>query len=162
MDKKNLNYKFRRISQLKHWHIGSRMQSFDSIYYGQIHLLDYIVMHPGCTQKDLADYFASSKASITKSIKRMISNEIIYRVTNESDERKFALYATEKGEQLSAKSQAIFREVNENTYVGFNEEELKQFESFLDRIIDNLETDYSRGKTEKELLDSTMKGKKRK
>lgn len=157
MDLKALNYRFRRISQLKQWHVSSRMQSFDSIYYGQIHLLDYIVQHPGCTQKDLADFFASSKASITKSIKRMLNNGIICRNTNEDDERKFELYATEKGMELSRESQAIFREVGLRTFEGFSEEELQQLNEYVERIIDNLETDYSRGKTGKQLLKNTLK-----
>ncbi len=153
MDKKELNYKFKRIGQLKRWHIGSRMQSFDSIYYGQIHLLDYIVMHPGCTQKDLADYFASSKATITKSIKRMLANEIIIRKVNEKDERKFELYATEKGKKLSRKSLAIFEEVEQNTYEGFSDKELKQLDEYVTRIQNNLETDYSRNKSGIELIE---------
>ncbi|MBR0385774.1 MAG: MarR family transcriptional regulator [Erysipelotrichaceae bacterium] len=157
MDRKELNYKFRRIGQLRHWHISSMMKSFDSIYYGQIHLLDYITMNPGCTQKDLADFFASSKATITKSIKRMLANGIIYRKTNEEDERKFALYPTELGEQLSSRSQDIFRQVGMRCYQGFSEEELQQLDGYITRIVNNLETDYSRGKSGKELIDAVKK-----
>lgn len=162
MDKKELNYKFRRIGQLKRWHIGTRMQTFDSIYYGQIHLLDYIVMNPGCTQKDLADYFASSKATITKSVKRMLCNEIIERKVNEQDERKFELYATEKGKELSGKSSAIFNEVGERTYQGFDEEELEQLDEYISRILNNLETDYSRGRSGNELVEIVSKVKEKK
>ena len=151
MNLKELNRKSRRVEQLRKWHLSKRMNAMEGLYYGQIHLLEYIINHPGCNQKDIADMFALSKASVTKSVKRMLNNDIITRQVNSDDERQFELYATEKGIQLARECSRIYDDTSELAYKGFSEEELKQFDEYLSRIMENLETDYSRGKTVRQL-----------
>lgn len=159
MELKDISYKYRRVSQLKRWHISMGMKNVDSLYYGQLHLLEYIISHPECSQKDIADRFALSKATVTKSVKRMIKNGIITRVVNPEDERKFMLKATEKGNELSDSCINIFKNVDELTFKDFSEEEVEQFSNYLDRIMENLETDYSRNKSLRELIIESDGGK---
>ena len=159
MELKDISYKYRRVSQLKRWHISMGMKDVDNIYYGQLHLLEYIVSHPECSQKDIADRFALSKATVTKSVKRMLKNGIITRVTNPEDERKFMLKATEKGEELEASFINVFKRVDELAFKNFSEEEIEQFNGYLERIMENLETDYSRNKSLRELIIESDGGK---
>ena len=152
MDLKELSYIYNRIGQLKRWHISTGMMEIDSMYFGQLFFVEYIMNHPGCTQKDLADRFALSKAAVTKSVKKMIKNGLITREVNREDERKYELYATETGQHLAAKCRSIFEGVDNLFYRGFSEEEIETFAGFLHRIMDNLETDYSRNKTIRDLV----------
>ena len=159
MELKDISYRYRRVSQLKRWHISEGMKDVDSIYYGQLHLLEYITSHPECSQKDIADRFALSKATVTKSVKRMIKNGIITRVVNPEDERKFMLKATEKGLELSKTFISVFENVDKLTFKDFSEEEIEQFGRYMDRIMENLETDYSRNKSLRELIIESDSGK---
>ena len=86
-----------------------------------------------------------SKAAVTKSVKRMLKTGLVERHVNESDERKYALYATKKGQKLFESCISIFGEVNDLTLKGFSDEDREKFNEYLLRIMDNLETDYSRG-----------------
>ena len=147
MDLKDITYKQRRVSHLRGWHLANKMQDVDSVYPGQLHLLGYIVRHPGCTQKEIADWFALSKATITKSVMRMLKNEIVTRKVNKQDERKFQLYATEKGIKVNEKCLAIFGEIDRSMFAGFSDEELAILDGFYQRMMNNLETNYSRDKS---------------
>ncbi len=162
MELRDISYKYRRIGQLKRWHISMGMKDVDSIYYGQLHLLEYIISHPQCSQKDLADRFALSKATVTKSVKRMIKNGIITRVVNPDDERKFMLQATEKGSELNEKCINVFNSADELEFKNFTREEIEQFNEYMDRMMENLETDYSRNKTLRELIMEADPGKDKK
>lgn len=152
MDTREMGHKVIRISQLRRWHTSLRLKDLEDVYYGQLHLLDYIAAHPGCTQKELADQFALSKATITKSVRVMMKNELVSRKVHAGDERRYELYPTGKGRQINDQAQQILRQVDEQTFSGFSEEELRQFDSFQDRIMNNLETDYSRNKTMRQLM----------
>ena len=152
MEYKDISYLYRRVEQLKRWHVSSELNSLGAIYYGQLHLLDFVVSHPGCTQKDLADRFALSKASITKSVKRMIKNGLITREINPEDERKFQLFASDLGMEVNRKCLDVFVNIDELTFKGFSEEEIKVFSELLTRMMDNLETDYSRNKSIRQLV----------
>ena len=152
MDYKTTGYKFARLHQLRRWHVATRLKENEALYYGQLPLLEYIIENPGCKQKEVADRFALSRASITKSVKRMLNSGVITREVNTDDERQFKLYVTEKGKKLSDINRGIFDKADEMTYKGFSEEEYAQFEGYLDRMIENLETDYSRGKSPRTLM----------
>ncbi len=151
MEFRKLDFKLKRINQLKNWHMNNATKELEAIYYGQLHFLFYIEDHPGCTQKDLAHQFTVSKAAVTKSVKRMISAGLITRSTSEEDERQFHLCMTDVGSSLVHEAKSKFDQVEQLTFKGFSEEDLEQFNSYIDRIISNLETDYTRNKTMGEL-----------
>lgn len=157
MTKKDLVFKLRRTVQLGKWSISMKLRDLEGSYYGQLHLLGYIVEHPGCTQKEMAEFLDVSKAAITKTIARMIANGLVQREVNENDERKYKIYCTEKGLEIHQQCRDVFRYTGEKTFKGFSDEELEQFNSYLDRIIENLETDYSRNKSIRELAEEIKK-----
>lgn len=157
MTERELIYKLRRIMQLGRWRISLNIKDLEDSYYGQLSLLRYVQDHPGCTQKDMAEHFAISKAAVTKTVKRMIHNGLLERKTNEQDERKYEVYCTEKGAAIHQQAREAFRDVERLTFRGFSEEELAQFGGYVDRVMENLETDYSRNKTIRELNEETEK-----
>ncbi len=152
MDNKDIMMNTRRIMQLHKWHITTRVKNLDSVHDAQQHLLFYVVNNPGCTQKEIADFFALSKAAVTKSVKRMLKSELIVRHVNDTDERKYALYATEKGEKMFKEFIHIIRDVDAMALQDFSDEQRKVFGECLEKMMNNLETDYSRGKNMNRLL----------
>ena len=159
MENKDITLNMRRVQQLRKWHVTSRISRLESVHDAQQHLLFYIVNHPGCTQKEIADFFALSKAAVTKSVKRMLKTDIVERHVNELDERKYALFATEKGQKLFESCLSTFDEVDSLTLKDFSEEDKEKFNEYLLKIMDNLETDYSRGLNMARLIAETSENK---
>ena len=160
MTKRDLIFKLRRTTQLGKWHVSMRLRQLEDSYYGQLHLLGYIVEHPGCTQKDMAEHFTISKAAVTKTVTRMIANGLVSRKVNENDERKYEIYLTEKGQEINKQCFEIFESVENLVFAGLSEKELKELDRILNKIDDNLETNYSRNKSIKQLYDEMEKGRK--
>ena len=157
MTDREIIYKLRRVMQLGRWHISLKIKDLEDSYYGQLSLLRYVSDHPGCTQKDMAEHFAVSKAAITKTVKRMIDNGLLERKTNEQDERKYEVYCTEKGNRIHKQGAEVFEDVEKLTFRNFTAEEMQQLGSYIDRVMENLETDYSRNKSIRELNEETEK-----
>ena len=151
----------RRIWQLRRWNVDAMLGEQEKLYYGQFPILMYIIQHPGCKQKDIADEFVLSRASVTKSIQRMLKNELVTRTINQDDERQVQLYITERGEKLVSSWQDALVGVENKSFKGFSNEEIDKLNEFLRRMADNLETDYTRNKSSKELA-RIQEGKEKK
>jgi len=153
MNCKEFGHHYMRVLQLRRWHhIMNLKDKEESLYYGQLPILEFVRRQPGCKQKDIAEQFLLSRAAVTKSVKRMLKNELLSRDVNPNDERQFKLFLTEKGTQLTDQARACMDEIDKLTFKGFSEEELEMLDSFFLRIADNLETDYSRNKKPSELM----------
>ncbi|NMA16585.1 MAG: winged helix-turn-helix transcriptional regulator [Erysipelotrichia bacterium] len=147
MDYKKTIYKFLRVHQLKRWHNVINLRKIQGAHLSQYPILDYIKEYPGCMQKDISDRFAFSKAAVSKTIKKLIESNLIKREKNKQDFRQFDLFITEKGLNHLDKMKEAFYCCNVMMFKDFSEEEIGQFNNFLDRLLENLETDYSRDKT---------------
>jgi len=64
---------------------------------------------------------------------------LIRRVQSETDKRKTLLFLTEKAHALKDKYDSVSDKMGSIYYKGFSEEEITQFEEYLDRIRKNLE-----------------------
>ncbi len=72
-------------------------------------------------------------------LERMENQVLINRVQSETDKRKTLLFLTEKARALKEEYDAVSTEMGRIYYKGFSEEEITQFEEYLDRIRKNLE-----------------------
>lgn len=115
-----------------------RTAARDGIYLGQGPALEYIRRHPGCTQKDVADFIKVSPPSVAVMVKRMVRDGVIEKTPDESDMRQNRLTITTRGEELSDHCHQMFEQTDEKIYAGFSDEELQQLSSYLERLIDNL------------------------
>ena len=64
---------------------------------------------------------------------------LITRTQDNSDKRKTLLILTDKARSLKTAYDAVSDKMGEIYYKGFSEEEIRSFESYLDRILMNLE-----------------------
>ena len=64
-------------------------------FYSMWHLRD----RPGLTLRDLADRMLCDKSNITRVVKGLERDSMIYREDHETDGRAYRLYLTEKGKQ---------------------------------------------------------------
>ncbi len=157
MDYRKIVYKLLRIYQLKRWHNATTIKKLESAQLSQFPILDYIKENPGCMQRDISDRFAFSKAAVSKTIKKLLDDKLIKREINRQDSRQYDLYISEKGLNHINQMKEAFNKCNLLMFKDFDDEELEVFVSFLDRLLENLETDYSRDKYAFALMDEIKK-----
>ena len=89
----------------------------------------------------MIDNFADPEffPSKLKMMERMENQGLISRVQSETDKRKTLLFLTEKAHALKGEYDSVSDEMGSIYYKGFSEEEIAQFEEYLDRIRKNLE-----------------------
>ncbi len=80
-----------------------------------------------------------ANTTLTSMLDRMEQAELVQRVPARHDRRKVHIVLTDKAKTLQGDYERISQEMNELYYIGFSEEEIRQFEGYLYRILDNLE-----------------------
>ncbi len=108
------------------------------ISLGQFPILDYILDHPGCTQKEIAGWLQVSPASIALSTKRLQKMGLIRKAADEENLRCNKLTATELGIQRRNQFREQMDACDEKMFRGFSEEEKEQLMQMLDRLIQNI------------------------
>ncbi len=108
------------------------------MYFGQLHILDFIKDNQSCTQIEIAEYLNVSAASIALSTKRLERGGFIIKATDENNLRCKRLTLTEKGENVRADCKNILDFQDEKMFSGFTEDELILLSNLLDRATINL------------------------
>ncbi len=80
-----------------------------------------------------------ANTTLTAMLDRMENNGLIIRKFDPKDRRNRLIVLTEKAKSLKDDYTRISEKMNEIYYTGFTETEIVQFESYLQRILDNLE-----------------------
>ena len=132
---KTTSYKMSRIINLRKWRATINLRKKGEMFFGQLPMLEYIHLNPGCNQNDIASVMSFSRAAISKGIGKLAAKELVVREISLNDSRESAYQ--------------MFRnccdEVEALTYKGISESDIKTFESTLDRMLANLEEEnYSR------------------
>ncbi|MGB4440441.1 MAG: MarR family winged helix-turn-helix transcriptional regulator [Sedimentibacter sp.] len=117
---------------------ANKISAEAGLYLGQLPILEYIIHHNGCTQKEIADIMSVSPASIATSTKRLQKSGLIKKQTDEENLRKNMLSVTEKGYEISKKCRESFDEFDKKLFNGFSDEELLSAKEHLDRLISNI------------------------
>ena len=91
------------------------------------------------TVKDIAAKTGLAINTLTNMLDKMEASDLIFRIQCDKDKRKKYIFLTPKGKALEDKSQVATEKMNEIFYTGFNSCEIEIFESYLRRIIANLE-----------------------
>ena len=80
-----------------------------------------------------------ANTTLTSMLDRMEQSGLVQRVPARNDRRKINILLTDKAKALQGDYERISQEMNELYYIGFTEAEIRQFEGYLLRILDNLE-----------------------
>ena len=93
----------------------------------------------GISSKDISVKTGLAINTLTNMLDKMEASDLIFRIQCDKDKRKKYIFLTPKGKALEDKSQVATEKMNEIFYSGFNSCEIEIFESYLRRIIANLE-----------------------
>ena len=80
-----------------------------------------------------------ANTTLTSMLDRMESAGLIVRRPDPQDRRTRLIALTDKAKALRSDYQRISAQMNERYYTGFTQEEIRQFESYLQRVLANLE-----------------------
>ena len=75
-----------------------------------------------------------------KIIKRLEEANHLKRIRSEKDRRKIVIELTKETEQLEQNYNPVSNEMNELLYKGFTSKEIDQYEKYLERVLQNLQS----------------------
>lgn len=108
------------------------------LYFGQMPVLDFVFDHPGCTQVEIANFLKVSPASIALSTKRLQKAGYVLKEVDSENLRCKRLFLSEAGDRVRRLSRERLDLMDARMFTGFSEEEIRLFESFVDRVTMNL------------------------
>lgn len=80
-----------------------------------------------------------ANTTLTSMLDRMEQSGLILRESSPTDRRALLIRLTDKARALQADYDRISQRMNDLYYEGFTEEEVRQFEGYLERVLDNLQ-----------------------
>lgn len=108
------------------------------LYMGQLPILDYIIEHPGCTQKEVADYLQVTPASIALSTKRLQQAGLIQKEVDRENLRRNKLTVTDRGVAAKERFRVLMDSLDQKLFQDFSQEELAALKGLLDRMLNNI------------------------
>lgn len=91
------------------------------------------------TATELSKKSGLAKTTLSAMLARMNEQGLIAIEESPTDKRSVTISLTPAAETLRAEYDNVTREIENIYYKGFTDEEVEQFESYLKRVLDNLE-----------------------
>ncbi len=111
----------------------------DSFNGAQGRILYVLWQHDEISISNLSSQTSLANTTLTAMLDRMEHIGLIVRKSDPRDRRNRLIALTQKAKSLQEDYTKISQKMNEIYYTGFTEEEILQFESYLQRILNNLE-----------------------
>lgn len=92
------------------------------------------------TISEISKKTSLAKNTVSVVINGMVNKGIVMRNINPHNRRQMIVSLTEYAKSLQAKYEMVSQQMNALFYQGFSEDERKQFESYLARILETLTT----------------------
>ena len=89
--------------------------------------------------QELAQRTGLANATLTSMLDRMEQKNLLRRTADPGDRRKIRILLTEQAFGLREKYEAVTAAMTGITYQGFSEEEIKQLESYMERVLRNVQ-----------------------
>lgn len=109
------------------------------INHAQGKILFVISKHTELSINDLCQELAVSKSTLTSMLDRLESKGYILKKTSEEDKRITLISNTKKADESIDIFNDVITKMNAKFYHGFEEEDIKIFEKYLEKIYLNLE-----------------------
>lgn len=101
-------------------------------------VLDYLVEHDGCSQREIGQFLHREPATVTTTIDNMVRAGLVERAMDKKDRRRVKLHVTAKGREKQAELRTTALHLEDCRMAGFSAEEKQLFLQFCERISFNL------------------------
>ncbi len=119
--------------------VMSKLAADAGLYAGQLPIIAYVNHHPGCTQKELADWLGVSAASVALSTKRLQKQGLIDKTVDETNLRRNMLSVTEKGREVAFTHRRNAGIFDDRMLEGVTDEELQTLARVMDKMLANMQ-----------------------
>lgn len=109
------------------------------INHAQGKIIFVISMHEELSINDLCKELSLSKSTLTSMLERLESKGYISKRISKEDKRITLISNTKKSNEIISILSNVIAKMNTKFYDGFEEEEIKTFERYLEKIYLNLE-----------------------
>lgn len=111
----------------------------DAFNGAQGRILYVLWQSEGITISSLSAQTSLANTTLTSMLDRMEDSGLIVRKPDPKDRRSRLIVLTDKARALKDDYERISQQMNACYYRGFDPSEIRQFESYLERILENLE-----------------------
>lgn len=105
---------------------------------GQPKVLDYLILHDGSMQKEIAYGCQIDPATLTGILERMEEKSLVERRIMKGNRRCSYVYLTEQGREKGKRVAEKFSEIEEEVFKGIDTEERAQFMNVFYKICSNM------------------------
>ena len=114
-------------------------QGIDAFNGPQGRILYVLWQADGVPISELSRQTGLAMTSLTSMLDRMEEAGLVRRGRDERDRRKILIFLTDKARALQQDYDEVSERMNAFQYEGFSEEEIVQFEGYLQRVLANIE-----------------------
>lgn len=111
----------------------------DAFNGAQGRILYVLWQEDGVTISQLSSRTSLANTTLTSMLDRMEQGGLIRREPSPKDRRALLIRLTDEARGLKADYDRISQQMNDLYYIGFTEAEVREFEGYLTRVLDNLE-----------------------
>ncbi|MBR1742752.1 MAG: MarR family transcriptional regulator [Lachnospiraceae bacterium] len=114
-------------------------KNIDAFNGPQGRILYILWQKDGIPIRDISKKTGLAMTSLTSMLDRMETGGLIRRDRSDRDRRKVLIYLTEAAKGLEQEYNSVTEKIRSIYYKGFSENEIMHFESYLERILKNVE-----------------------
>lgn len=108
------------------------------IGWGQQFYAEYIYDHPGVSAQEMVEYIRVDKATLTKTIKKLVEIGYVTIVNDETDRRVRHLYLTPKGVPAVKKIKEIHSDFYHTMCSDLSSSDIQLTEQILEQMMENI------------------------
>lgn len=120
------------------WHAISRMYNAEGSKYGLTASIGFILINidpeNGTPATKIAPQFGLEPRSITRTLKSMEKDGLIYRKQSETDKRFVRIFLTEKGKEKREIARKVIKQFNLMIYENIEQEKLQVFFEVIRKV----------------------------
>jgi MarR family transcriptional regulator, transcriptional regulator for hemolysin len=132
-------YYIHRIDRMFGIHFQNMVKSNGiEVTIEQWFILAKLFKEDGISQIELADKIFKDKANITRMIDGLEKRNWVSRKDDDTDRRKFKIFLTKEGKQITSRLIKIASEERKNIYKGLDSKNLGQLKSIIETLETNL------------------------
>lgn len=113
-------------------------KNIDAFNGAQGHILYVLWQHDHITLREISEQSGLATTTLTSMIDRMEAAGLVRRTPDRRDRRKTRLLLTQEAKKFQTDYNEVSEQMSSLFYRGFSEDEIKQFENYLERVLYNL------------------------
>ena len=114
-------------------------KNIDAFNGAQGRILYVLWQEDGIPISELSRETGLAMTTLTGMLDRMETSGLVRRDRGDTDRRKILIFLTERAKALKDDYDEVTKEIGDIYYKGFSEQEIRQFEAYLRRVLENLE-----------------------